>query len=261
MSRHVFLLGVLLLPVVVQAEDPPSTPSEARLAPTWTVGLTGGFASTFQMVLGGMYGDGPGFQNKLTAGVNNLFRNGDSVTMFGWSTTDVPTSSPSWQAGLLYKTPILRRKHHTLTLTGGGQRWLLPTVKTGAKDWLLTGNLTYGTTVKQVPLFVSEDSWSLLKSTLPMGSGIYTQIYTQHSLLKREGFQLSLRQGPAYTYAWGLYGAEGNRVVRYGGSLIVSWKGTTLDAGYRQQIGLQDKIPNNRYWSFLVTRQITRAFR
>jgi hypothetical protein len=70
-----------------------------------------------------------------------------------------------------------------------------------------------------------------------------------------------MRQGPAHTYAWGLYGAEGNRVVRYGGSLVATWKGTTLEAGYRQQFALQDKIVNNRYWSFLLTQQITRAFR
>jgi hypothetical protein len=181
--------------------------------------------------------------------------------MFGWSTTDLPTVAPNWQAGLLYRTRILNRKHHTLMLTGGAQRWVLPIVKTGAKDWLLTGNLMYTTTVKRIPIFVSGDSWSLLKSTLPMGSGIYTQIYTQHMLVKRESFQLAMRQGPAHTYAWGLYGAEGNRVVRYGGSLVATWKGTTLEAGYRQQFALQDKIVNNRYWSFLLTQQITRAFR
>jgi hypothetical protein len=87
---------------------------------------------------------------------------------------------PDWQAGLVYKTCLLQRKSHTLEISGGLQRWVLPNVRTGAKDWLLSGNLLYGTKVKRVPIFVSEDSWSLLKSTLPKGSGIYTQIYTQH---------------------------------------------------------------------------------
>jgi hypothetical protein len=263
MSRQAFLLGVLFVPVVAlaQANPSPQSESETRWAPTWTVSLTGGATSTFQLILGGMYGAGPDFQNKLTASVNNVFRNGDSVSMFGWSTTDLPASAHNWQAGLLYKTRLLHRKHHALTLTGGAQRWVLPIISIGAKDWLLTGNLTYGTAVKRVPVFVSVDSWSLLKSTLPTGSGIYTQIYTQHVLLHREGFQLALRQGPAHTYAWGIYGTQGNRIVRYGGSLVVTWKGATLEAGYRQQFALQDRIPNNRYWSFLLTRQITQSFR
>jgi hypothetical protein len=54
----------------------------------------------------------------------------------------------------------------SLTLSIGGQRWLLPNVATGAKDWLAAGELTYGTRVKRVPIFITENSWSLLKSTL-----------------------------------------------------------------------------------------------
>jgi hypothetical protein len=100
-----------------------------------------------------------------------------------------------------------------------------------------------------------------LRSTLPTGSALYSQVYTQHVLLERRGFQLALREGPANSYSWGLYGIEGNRVVRYGGSLIATWKGTRFEAGYRKQFGLQDGIPNNGYWSFLLTRQVTKAFR
>jgi hypothetical protein len=257
MRKYGFLLSFLYLPVIIQAQ----TRGDQTFAPGWTVSLTGGFASTFQMTLGGTYGAGPDFQNKLTAGLNNVFQDGDNLSIFGWSTTDLRSAAPNWQSGVLYKMPLLHRRRQLLTLTSGAQRWVLPIVKTGAKDWLLSNNLTYTTAVKRIPIVVSEDVWSLLKSTLLTGSEVYTQIYTQHVLLRREGFQLSLRQGPSHTYSWGFYGAEGNRVVRYGGSLVATWKGTTLEAGYRQQFALQDRIPNNRCWSFLLTRQITKSFR
>lgn len=114
--------------------------------------------------------------------------------------------------------------------------------------------------MKGLPILISEDSWSLLRSTLPKGSAMYTQINTPHTLLKRGQFQLVLRHGPHHTYAWGFYGAQGNRVVRYGGKLIATWRGTVFEGGCRQQFGLQDGIHNNRYWSILVTRQLTRPF-
>jgi hypothetical protein len=174
------------------------------------------------MILRGTFREGPDFQDKLSASVNNAFMSGDSVTLFGWSTTDLPSATPNWQARLLYKAPLMRRKNHTLYLTAGGQRWVLPMVKTGAKDWFVTGNLTYGTTLKRIPIFIYEDSYSLLQSTLPTGSALYSQVYTQHVLLKRDTFSLTLRQGPAYTYSWHLYGAEGSRVARYGGALLAT---------------------------------------
>ena len=142
----------------------------------------------------------------------------------------------------------------------GGQRWVLPLVGSGAKDWMVTGNLTYGTSVKRLPIFFSEDSYSLLKSTLPTGSALYSQIYAQHRLVNREGFQLALREGPAYSHSWGFYGIEGSRVMRYGGSLIATWRGNSVEGGYRKQFGMQEGVPNNGYWSFSLTRQMTEAF-
>ena len=259
-AKSILLLSALLLPVVGHAESIPSANGEGRPAPTWSVAVTGGFANTFQLILGSKFGEGPDFQNKLTVGVNNAFLKGDNVSTFGWSTTDVPSATPNWQAGLLYKLPLLRRKNNSLSVTGSGQRWILPMVGRGTKDWFVIGNMTYGTSVRRVPVFISEDSYSLVKSNLPTGHALYSQIYTQHQLLNGHGLRLALRQGPAYTYSWGLYGCSGNRVVRYGGTLISSWMGTTLEAGYRQQFGLQDKIPNNRYWSLLATKQFGGAF-
>jgi hypothetical protein len=249
-NRFIFLL--LWWSFVAMGQD---APARKR---TWTASLTGGFASTFQTALGGTFGDGPGFQNRLTVSLNNAFRAGDSVSAFGWSTTDLPTSTPNWQAGLLYKAPVMRRKAGTITVTGGLQRWLLPVIKTGAKDWLFSGNLTYATKVKRVPLFVAADSYSLLQSTLPTGSVVYTQVYTEHRLLTRDGLRLLVRQGPAYTHSWGFYGATGSRLLRYGGAVVLQSKAATVEAGYRQQAGLQDNVPDNRYWYFLLTRQLTR---
>jgi hypothetical protein len=246
------LILLLLLGSLAAGQNTPP------LARTWTASLTGGLASTFQMSLGGTFGDGPAFQNRLTVNLNNAFRDGDSFSAFGWSTTDLPTSAPNWQTGLLYKAPVLRRRAGSITITGGLQRWVLPVIKTGAKDWLLSGNLTYAKKVKRVPVFVTGDSWSLLQSTLPTWTVICTQVYTEHPLVTRDGLRLLLRQGPAYSRSWGFYGAEGNRAFRYGGALLLQRKAAMLEAGFRQQAGLQDKIPDNHYWYVLLTRQLTR---
>jgi hypothetical protein len=256
--RTAILTMSLLLPAVIAGEQASNTDASPEPVRTWTVGLQGGITNTFQLVLGGTFGKGSDWQNRLTVSLNNLWRDGDSLSMFGWSTTDIPTATANWQAGMLYKHRLVKTKRQTLVLGGGVQRWLLPSVKSGAQDWLLSGSFNYTTTVKRLPVSISQDSWSLLRSTLPTGSGLYTQINTQHTLLTREGFKLALRHGPHYTYAWGFYGAQGNRVVRYAATLVATWKGTMIEGGCRQQFGLQDGIPNNRYWSLLVSRQFER---
>lgn len=241
---------------LVEATQPERPP----LDPTWSISLQAGYANTYQLALGGAFGEGPYFQNRLTAGVSNLLKRGDNLSFFGWSTTDLPNTTANWQAGFTYKDRIFNRGRHSLSLGGGFQRWLLPSVKTGADDWLAAGTLTYATTWKHLPIKVSEDSLSHLASTLPTGSLLYTQIQTQHPLLKRDHYQLLLRHGVAHAYGWGFWGASGNRVVRYSASVALAWKDTTLELGCRQQFGLQDKIPYNRYWTFLLTRQLTRPF-
>ncbi len=264
--RAVTNIGTTLCIAVLSSGLAAGTPAEtadsgnAVPARTWTIGVQGGFTNTFQMVLGGTFGEGADWQNRLTASVNNLWRTGDSLSVFGWSTTDLPTATPNWQAGLIYKNRILKTERHNLFLSGGVQRWLLPSVKTGAQDWLLSGNLSYLTNFKGLPITVSEDSWSLLRSTLPKGSAMSTQISTQHTLFRSHQVQIALRHGPHHTYAWGFYGAQGNRVVRYAGTVVVVWHGTTIEGGCRQQFGLQDGIHNNRYWSMLVTRQFSGPF-
>jgi hypothetical protein len=258
MLKTVFTLSLFLLPPILPGQEVLKIDAGPQPPRTWTVSLQGGFTNTFQMVLGGTFGKGSDWQDRMAVGVNNLWRDGDNLSMFGWSTTDLPTGTVNWQAGMLYKARVLKTRRQVLFAGGGVQRWLLPSVKSGAQDWLVSGNLNYATSVKRLPIAVSQDYWSLLRSTLPKGSASYTQINTQHTLWTREGFKLALRHGPSYTYAWGFYGAQGNRVVRYGATLVATWKGTTFEGGCRQQFGLQDGIHDNRYWSILMSRQFTR---
>ena len=260
MSKYSVALALAALSCVNCSQTAHPAAPQARPDPTWSVTTTGGYANTFQLILGSKFGKGPDFQDRLTASLNNGFLKGDSLSAFGWSTTDIPSATPNWQAGLLYKLPLLEREHHSLFLTASGQRWILPMVKTGSKDWFFVDNLLYGTSVKRIPVFVSEDGYTLVKSNLPTGSALYSQIYTQQPLLNRQGFRLALKQGPAYTYSWGLYGCSGNRDVRYGAALISSWKGVSLESSYRKQFGLQNKIPNNGFWSVLLTRQFSGSF-
>jgi len=241
--------------VSATSENPPA-------AATWGVSLQGGYADTFQLMLGGTFGEGPDFQNRLTAGGVNLLREGDSLSFYGASSTDLRSATPNWQAGFSYKERLWRKGRHSISAGGGLQRWLFPLVKTGSNDWLATGTLNYTTRASHVPISVTSDSFSLLSSTLPRGSLLYTQIQAQHSLLKRGRYQLSVRHGPMHTYAWGFWGAEGNRIVRYGATLALAWnQNTTVEVGCRQQFGLQDKIPYNRFWTVLVSRQMTGRLR
>ena len=48
--------------------------------------------------------------------------------------------------------------------------------------------------------------------------------------------------------------------MRYQGTVVLALGNTTLEAGCRQQFGLQDGIRNNRYWSVLLSRQFTGSF-
>jgi len=234
---------------------------ETAAAPAWSVSVQGGYTNTFQLMLGGAFGEGPDVQNKLTAGATNLLRHGDSLSFYGASSTDLPSATPEWQAGFSYKERLWHKGRHSIAAGGGVQRWVFPLVKTGSNDWLATGTLNYTASVHHVSVSVTGDSFSLLASTLPTGSLLYTQIQAQHPLLTRRRYQLSLRHGPMHTYAWGFWGAQGNRIVRYGATLAWTWdKNTTVEFGCRQQFGLQDKIPYNRFWTVLISRQLTGRF-
>lgn len=248
---------LVLIPCLLTAEEQKiseQTMASTRPARSWTTVIQTGFADTFQLTLGGMFGKGPAFQNKASVILNNPFRGGDSITVSGTDTFDTPGHSNDWMAGVVYRARVYGRRGHYLTLGGGVERWRFPSVLKGTQDWLTTYNATYVTKVKTVPVTVQSNSWTLLDSSLPKGSLVHTQVWMDHPLVNRDAIQLLLRHGPQHTYSWNFYGTNGNRVVRYAGALVLSWRHHSLEAGYRQQLGLQPRIPDNRYWYVMVSR-------
>ena len=230
-------------------------------SPVWVTTLQSGMADTFQLTLGGMFGNGPAWQNKVTTGLANALRPGDAISVYAWDTADARSHVNNWQAGLGYKMRVLKTKRHVLALGSGVQRWLFPSVKSGANDWLIPGNLTYQTKLYRFPFTVTCDSWTVLSSPLPNGSLLHSQAWLQHSILKRDRVQITFKHGPAHTYSWGFWGANGNRIFRYQTMLAINFKDTSIEGGYRKQVGLQNGIQDNNYWQFAVTRTFTRPLR
>ncbi len=224
----------------------------------WVTSVQTGLADTFQLTLGGTFGEGPAWQSKLTTGLTNAFMAGDSLFLYGWDTHDLPSHSNDYQAGIGYKAPVWKRGRQSLILGSGVQYWRFPSVKCGTNDWLIPGNLLYQTKAGKVPIIVTSDSWTLLKSPLPTGSLLHTQAWAQHTLLKRDDVTLQLRHGPAHTYSWNFYGTQGNRIIRYQTMVVIAFRNTSIEGGYRKQWGLQAGIPDNNYWTFGVTRTFTR---
>lgn len=209
---------------------------------------------TFQLTLGGMFGEGPAWQNKVQVNLNNAIVEGDAVSVYGWNTHDVPSHSNDWDAGIWYRMPLW--SHRGQLLQGGAslQKWRFPSVKTGTNDWLVGGNLTYSSKLFGLPVVAMSDSRTLLHSPLPKGTLLHSQGYMQHKVYKSDAVQVLLRHGPQHTWSWNFYGTNGNRVVRYGAMAVVIWKDTTFEGGYRKQFGMQPGIPDNRYWQFQVTQ-------
>lgn len=248
---------ILLIPCLLIAEEQKvseQTMATSRPARSWSASVQTGFADTFQLTLGGMFGQGPAFQNRVNVSLNNAFRGGDSITFSGWNTHDTASRSNDWTAGVCYRARIYQRRGHLLYAGAGVERWRFPSVLTGAQDWLTAYNATYATKVKRVPVTVQSNAWTLLDSPLPKGSLVHTQAWFDHRLVNHDAVQLVLRHGPQHTYSWNFYGTNGNRVLRYAGALVLSWKNHSLEAGFRQQQGLQTRIPDNRYWHVMVSR-------
>jgi hypothetical protein len=252
-----FALGAFFFSASLFGEQPRATSATSlpsKPATRFTGSLTSGFAETFQLTLGGTFGDGPAWQNRLTLGATNLFSKGDSLSVSGWDTFDTPSHSNDWTASLTYKTLLFKRGNHTFTGGGGVQRWLFPSVKCGAKDWLVAGNLTYQTKLGPVPFLATGDSWSHLSSNLEEGSLVHWQAWFLHDLYKRDNLQVQFRHGPAHTFSWKFYGTDGNRVVRYQTMMVVSTKFGSFETLVRKQHGLKPGIKDNWYWSALYTR-------
>jgi len=234
-------------------------PAEQKSETLWSTAVQTGLADTFQLTLGGTFGNGPAWQNRVITGLTNAFRGGDSISVYSWDTFDLRNESHNWQAGIGYKTPVLKTRRHFLSLGSGLQRWFFPSVKTGTNDWLVPGTLLYQAAVSRFSLITTGDSWTLLHSPLPTGSLLHTQMWLQYSLIARERFRLAIRHGPAHTYSWNFYGTNGNRVFRYQTMLAVVFGNNTIEGGWRKQWGLQPGIPNNGYWQFALTRTFNQA--
>lgn len=252
-SRPFLVALVSLTPLLAQ-----SVGENSRLPLRWVTTTQTGLSDTFQMTLGGTFGEGPAWQSKLTTGLANVRRQGDYLFVFGSDSHDVRDHRNDWMAGFGYKAPLWKHKAQALALTGGIQRWLLPHVKSGAKDWLFVGNLAYQTRFGKTGFSAQSEDYSSFISTLPLGHAVYNQVFLHHSLLKHDRINIQLRHGPAHTYSWGLYGANQNRVFRYQSILALSWKDFTLEGGYRKQVGLQDPIVHNNYWHFALVRTFVR---
>lgn len=224
----------------------------------WVATAQTGFADTFQLTLGGTFGDGPAWQNRVTVGVANLFRPGDLLSLHGWNTTDSPTRENNTVAGISYRAPVWRRGPQSLALGSGLQYWNFPSVLTGTTDWLIPGNLVYSARAWRLPVTVTADSWTLLASRLPRGSLLHTQAWIDHPLVRTDPVRVTFRHGPAHTYSWDFYATRGHRVLRYQTAVVLAWRNTQLEAGWRQQWGLQRRIPDNRYWHVGVTRSFSR---
>ncbi|MBI4902034.1 MAG: hypothetical protein HY820_00260 [Acidobacteria bacterium] len=251
-----WLLLAVLIPTATACL--PALQAQTFRTPTWVASVQSGMADTFQLTLGGMFGEGPAWQNKVTVGMNNAWRAGDSVTLYGWNTLDTRSEVNSWQAGIGYKLPVWRRKNHAVHLGTGLQHWDFPSVKTGTVDWLVPGNLVYQTKVRRTPVTVTSDSWTLLRSRLPMGTLLHTQAWLHRDIVKRERVQVSFKHGPAHTYSWNFYGTNRHRVFRYQTMFAITMWKTTVEGGYRKQWGLQSGIQDNNYWMFTVGRTFSR---
>ena len=214
-----------------------------------------GIAETFQLTLGGTFGAGPAWQNRVTLGVNNVFVKGDAVQVYGFTTTDTRTPKPDWHTGISYKRRLLRvNKTSDVTGTIGYQHWEFGSVFCGTNDHLIAANLTFQSRVRKIPVTVSADSWRLLSSPYRLGTILYPQAWTTHVLWRHETTRLVLKPTVSTTYSWHFWDRSGHRVFRYGACLALEGQHYTLESSVRRQVALLNGIPENTFYSFSVAR-------
>lgn len=250
------ILTALPAAPLLMAKAPSSTAARAA-APQprrWTVTLQTGVAETFQLTLGGVFGEGPAWQNRVTLGTGNLFLTGNSLAVSGWDTHDMSSGHDDWTGSVSYKVRAYRHGNHSLHLGGGLERWKFPSVLTGASDWIAAYNAAYATRLGTAPFQLQSTVYNTLSSTLKEGTLIHSQAWFEHPVFNREPMKLVFRHGPQHTYSWNFYGTNGHRILRYAGALQLTAKQTQLEAGVRPQYGLQRRIPDNRFWYVMLSR-------
>lgn len=230
---------------------------EGTLARKWrpTLTLQTGFASTFQLTLGGTFGRGPAWQNRVNVDFKDTILKGDAISLSGFTTVDNPTLRRDWTAGVSYRARPLPVAGGSLVVTGGWQRWLFPSVLGGARDHLLAFNGSFRDRWK-FPVTISVDNWTLVKSPLRKGNLTHAQFLVAHTLMEAGGTIVVLRHGPSTAYSHHFYDRPGWRVLRYGGSLAVESREFTVEATVRQQGGVAPGVVPNTYWAVMVTRRL-----
>ena len=246
--------AVLLLLCGVSAGRVCSAADEVpRLQPSLT--LQTGVASTFQLTLGGTFGGGPAWQNRAIVELGHVIGERDALVVTGWMTRDHPSGRTDWISGIAYRLPQWTSGSNAVSATVGWQRWLFPTVLCGAKDHLASFNVALRTRWK-VPINVTADDWVLLKSPLRKGNLLHVQANAAHTLWTRRALRFVLRHGPSTTYSWNFYDRPGWRVLRYGGSAALEARKWSLEGAVRQQAAIAPRVPDNRYFSLILTRRL-----
>ena len=209
-----------------------------------------------QLSLGGLIGEGPAQQNRVTASRGSVLRSRDSLQVYGWWTSSLRTANTDAELGIRYRTPLRRIAGGSLIGGGGLEHWYFPSVLTGTRDIAVDSYIGW-TGVESQPVTISANAKTVLNSDLQKGSLVCLQASHTKTLLRSGKMQLALQHGPAYVYSSNLYGRNGHRVARYYGTLLVSTGAWTFEAMLRPQLGLQPGIPDNRYWSVALIRRFT----
>ena len=255
-TAAVRLVGFVVVSVLAQsaagqaAEKPPVACSGS---------LQTGLAETFQLTLGGRFGAGPAWQNRLQVNVDHVGRAGDRLTFHAWNTHDLPSQANDWVAGFRYRPGQWRHaaSHSQVSVGFGVERWRFQSVLRGTQDWVAATDVAWSSRAPLSP-WATTEYWYNFHSNVPRGQLLYTQAGVQHRLVRRDNFTLTLRQGVAYTQAWGLYDKHGPRVVRYVAALVANFSKCSVEAGLRPQQALQPGIPRNTFWTFSFTQRFGR---
>ena len=255
-------LGVLALAMAAGMAHRPLSPPAAAAGPRtlprntarWSTTWQSGVSQGMQLSLGALFNEGPAQQNRLTVTRASWLRTGDSLQLYGWSTTDLRAAHTDFETGFRYRAPLRRIAHGTLTGGGGLEHWNFPSVLGGTRDLTLDSFLGWSGGEK-VPISFTANGKTLLRSDLPRGTFVCVQALHTQKLGSFRGNRVSVQHGPAYVYSFGLYGRDGHRVLRYYGTASVTRGRWGVEAMFRPQLGLQPGIPDNKYWSISMSRR------
>lgn len=225
-----------------------------RLPNRWTATWQSGISQGMQLSLGGYFNRGPAQQNRLTVTRSGLVRTGDSLSFYGWNTTDLRGGFVDFETGVRYRTPLRKVARGTLIGGGGLEHWNFPSVLGGTRDLVVDSYLGWSGG-EGVPVAISANGKTLVRSDLPLGTFVCVQALHTQKLWAYKDTRFALQHGPAYVYSYGLYDRNGNRVFRYYGTVTASRGRWAMEVMLRPQLGLQPAIPDTGYWSVSLIRR------